>query len=543
MARALRCRIFWHLLGPSSYTVASRCPEFPFGWLLGGFRHRTLGQQRRMQAKISKRVVDMATAAKGSELWIWDTELKGFGVRVRLHGRKTYILEYRPGRGGRSTQKRRITVGIHGSPWTPDMARKEALRLLGVVASGGDPAAEKAAGNEAPRVSALIDRFLREHVETKRKPSTAKEYRRLLEKLVVPTIGHKRVLDVSRHDILRIHNGMAATPYQANRLLAVVCSLFNFGILAGDRPPGTNPTAGIEPYPEKERERILSAQELSWLGEALADEERHAAKVSAYEARVRKARQRFAAARAVDDRRAGGAARRELAELRASRPAAAVPPQAILCFRLLFFTGARCGEIQTLQWAWIDFDRAEARLPDSKTGAKTIHLPPPALALLASAPRLAGNPHVITGERQGAHFVGLFKCWQQIRNAATVTAWASDVGSPAGMIVSSLVQSLGRSPTYEECVEAADAKRLELPVALSNLRLHDLRHAFASVAANSGMGLPIIGKMLGHARASTTQRYAHLAPDPVKAAAASVATKIADGLYMSSSTSQKNQAA
>ena len=146
------------------------------------------------------------------------------------------------------------------------------------------------------------------------------------------------------------------------------------------------------------------------------------------------------------------------------------------------------------------------------------------------APRIAGNRHVITGEREGAYFVGLFKCWKQIRDAATVKSWMADAGSPAATIVSSLTQSLDRVPTYEECVAAAEAKQLELPVGLSNLRLHDLRHAFASVAASLDMGLPIIGKMLGHARASTTQRYAHLAPDPAKAAAASVAVKIADGL-------------
>jgi len=495
-----------------------------------------------MQAKISKRVVDTATATKGDELWVWDVELKGFGVRVRPNGRKTYVLEYRPGRRGRSAQKRRITIGSHGSPWTPDLARKEALRLLGLVASGGDPAADKAASKEVPLVADLAERFLREHIEAKRKASTAKEYRRLLEKFVTPTIGHKRVVDVSRPDILKIHSGLAATPYQANRVLAVVCSLFNIAIVAGDRAQGTNPTAGIEPYPEKKRERILSAQELGWFGEALADAERQAAEVSIYESKVREARRCFAAARAVNDRRAGGAARRKLAELRASRPAA-IPPQAILCFRLLFFTGARCGEIQTLQWPWVDFERAEARLPDSKTGLKTVYLPPPALELLASAPRIAGNPYVVAGERERAHFVGLFKCWKQVRSAATVKSWMADVGSPAAPIVNGLAQSLGRSPTYEECVEAAEAKQIELPVSLSNLRLHDLRHAFASVAASSGMGLPIIGKMLGHARPSTTQRYAHLAPDPVRAAAASVAAKIADGLRIVGNTGPIDRAA
>ena len=145
------------------------------------------------------------------------------------------------------------------------------------------------------------------------------------------------------------------------------------------------------------------------------------------------------------------------------------------------FTGARLGEVLGLRWEWIDLERGEARLPDSKTGAKTLHLPPPALAVLAELPRLDTNPHVIIGQKPGAALVNLEKPWRAIRHAA----------------------------------------------GLDDVRLHDLRHAFASVAASSGMGLPIIGKMLGHTQAATTHRYAHLASDPVKAAAAAVAGKIA----------------
>ena len=153
-------------------------------------------------------------------------------------------------------------------------------------------------------------------------------------------------------------------------------------------------------------------------------------------------------------------------------------PYHVATIKLLVFTGARLGEVLGMQWQWIDFDRGEARLPDSKTGAKTIHLPPPALEVLVRLPRIEGEPHVL-GARRGTTFIEA--PWRRIRSAA----------------------------------------------GLPDVRLHDLRHAFASVAASAGMGLPIIGKMLGHTQAQTTQRYAHLASDPVKAAAAVVASKIA----------------
>jgi integrase len=171
----------------------------------------------------------------------------------------------------------------------------------------------------------------------------------------------------------------------------------------------------------------------------------------------------------------------ELARLGDALAAYDGSPYAAAAIKLLVFTGARLGEVLGLRWKWVDFERGEARLPDSKTGAKTLHLPPPALEVLAELPHVAGNPYVIVGGKPGAALVDLDKPWYAIRKSA----------------------------------------------GLEDLRLHDLRHAFASVAASGGMGLPIIGKMLGHTQAQTTQRYAHLASDPVKAAAATVAGKIA----------------
>jgi integrase len=384
-----------------------------------------------MRGKITKRSVDaLRPAPDESEVILWDSEIAGFGLRVQRGGTKTYVLKYRAG-NGRGAPSRKLTIGKHGSPWAPEQARAEARRLLGLVAHGKDPAAAKAEAKAAPTVAELARRFLAEHAEAKRKASTTTEYRRLLDRIILPSLGKRKVADIKRADITRLHHANRAAPYQANRTLAALSKMMNLAERWGLRPDGTNPCRHIERYAEKKRERFLSPEELARLGDALAQYD--------------------------------GA------------------PYCAAAIKLLVFTGARLGEVLGLQWQWIDFDRGEARLPDSKTGAKTLHLPPPALAVLAELPRVAGNPHVIVGGVAGAALVNLEKPWRAIRKKA----------------------------------------------GLEDVRIHDLRHSFASIAASGGMGLPIIGKMLGHTQAQTTQRYAHLASDPVKAAAATVAGKIA----------------
>jgi Arm DNA-binding domain/Phage integrase, N-terminal SAM-like domain len=164
-----------------------------------------------MRGKITKRSVDaLKPGADVAELVLWDSELKGFGVRVQRGDAKSYLLHYRVG-AGRGAPLRKLTIGRHGSPWTAELARAEAKRLLGLVAQGKDPAGAKAEAKAAPTVTELAARFLAEHAEAKRKASTAREYRRLLEHVILPAIGKRKVADVTRREVERLHQTRTGT--------------------------------------------------------------------------------------------------------------------------------------------------------------------------------------------------------------------------------------------------------------------------------------------------------------------------------------------
>jgi integrase len=153
---------------------------------------------------------------------------------------------------------------------------------------------------------------------------------------------------------------------------------------------------------------------------------------------------------------------------------------AVDAIRLLMLTGCRLGEIMTLKWDYVDLNMRELRLPDSKTGAKIVHFGKTAVDVLQGIKKLDDNPYVITGKKQGSRLTDLQHPWRRIRAKA----------------------------------------------GLDDVRIHDLRHSYASGALALGEGLPMIGKLLGHTQVQTTARYAHLANDPVKSAAGRVSDTI-----------------
>lgn len=379
--------------------------------------------------KLTKRSVEKLIV-RGTDYIAFDSEVNGFGVRVLPSGRRSYLVQYRS--GGRT---RRIAIGQHGAV-TVDDARKRAKELLGSVAAGQNPAEVIAQHRGAPTVASVGERFLREHVAVRCKPSTASEYRRALELFIYPAMGNHKIVDVARADIAKLHQSKQHIPYQANRTLGVLSKLFTLCEIWGLRPDGSNPCRHVPKYREVKRERFLDTDELRRLGETLT-------------------------------------------RLKAEEQETVY---VIAAFRLLILTGCRLGEIQTLQWSFVGARFLE--LPDSKTGARRIPLPPTARAILDALPRDAENPFVIIGAVPGQAITDLQRPWRRIRSEA----------------------------------------------GLDDLRIHDLRHTYASNAVANGMPIQMVGKLLGHTQIQTTMRYAHLADDPVMRAAEQSTSLLSEAL-------------
>jgi integrase len=346
-----------------------------------------------------------------------------FAVYVTRAGAKLFIT--RPRFAGR---RYRITLGEF-----PDLKTGEArdLARLAVadVRAGKNPVVERAVRIKAAQagdmtVAELADKWMADYVEPKLKPRTAADYRKLLDKHILPAVGALPVSQVTRDDSTRMHVAMRRTPRRANYALRTLGGLMSF---AGDlklRSPLDNPARRIKLYREGKIERFLTEAEIAQAADGIEAAER----------------------------------------------AGKIGPHAAAGLRLALFTGARSGEITAAQWSHVDWQRKLIRLPDSKTNEpRTIHLSEAAVEVLQAIPRT--GPYIIAGAIDGEPFKNLSRSWIVARGFA----------------------------------------------GLKDVRLHDLRHSYASLAAGRGVSLQMIGKLLGHRVPATTARYAHLARDAAAA--------------------------
>jgi integrase len=325
--------------------------------------------------KLSKRTVDALKPAINSFI-AFDATLKGFGVRVLPSGAKSWVIEYRPGGGGRSVGKRRLKLGDIFE-LTPAEARKMARIALSQVRLGSDPALDRTTARQQMSVAALAEEFIKDHAQAKRKSSTARDYAQILRKIVVPAIGSRKVDTITRSTISRLHLNLKETPYHANKLVAVVGSMYSFAARRHIVPEGFNPVRGVQRYPESPRERFLTTAELDRLGAALREGETIGLP---WEIDPGKLSSKHAP--------------------RQGNRVTKLSPYAAAAIRLLLLTGCRLGEILHLRWADVDLERGVLFLPDSKTGRKTVVLNAPAMAILTELPRV--GIYVIAGDDAGA---------------------------------------------------------------------------------------------------------------------------------------------
>ena len=379
---------------------------------------------------ISRRTVEALRVERDTVFW--DSELSGFGVRVYPSGSKHYVVQTRAG----GKPAKRVTVGRHGVI-SAEEARRRAALIIARIKAGENPVPEPLASKraEGPAVAELARRWLENHVAVRCKPKTAETYRHVVERHIVPALGGMPALAVGHGHATELHESLRETPVTANRAVDVLSRIYNAAEDRGLIPEGSNPCRRVVKNRERRRERFLTDEELRRLGRVLD------------EAETRKG----------------------------------VSVHAVAAIRLLLLTGCRKGEILNLLWDEVDLDARELRLPDTKTGPRTISLSAEAADVLAGVPRVEGNPYVIPGKIAGRAMRNLNDPWEVI------------------------------------CERAG----------LKNLRIHDCRHSYASRALALGESLPMIGRLLGHTQVETTARYAHLANASVHESAVRVSESIA----------------
>jgi integrase len=376
--------------------------------------------------RISKRSIDKMIASGAPGDVIRDDDVKGFQARLNEDRKASYRVEYRAGHG-RGFPVRRIVLGKHGA-LTPDQARSLAKNTLAAVLAGDDPAAERATRRKEMTVADLLRHSLETHWGTKSKPTTRSRFTSTINHSLIPAFGSIRLSALTRAAIRSWHAKQAHRSRQANLDVAILRKALSLAIR--DELINENPATGIEKYPERQRDR-----------------------------------------HPTDD---------ELAAVLVALDAVAIRPQAALLFKLLLLTGARTSEWRAAEWAWISDDGRTLNLPDAKAGARLVVLSSVVQALLAAAPR--ASRFVVPNDEGTAPLPSstVSHAWETVRKAAGV----------------------------------------------EDLRVHDLRHGYATRGASLGASATVLRDSLGHKTLAMTSRYISRQNDPVRELAERIGAQI-----------------
>jgi integrase len=408
---------------------------------------------------------------------LWDTSVKGFGIRRQNSPSGAYFVFYRTKEG----RLRRYTIGRHGAPWTPDTAREEALKILGLVAEGKDPASDKTSTRKAPTVAELCDLYIGDaekgRLLTRRKvpkkESTLATDKGRIERHIKPLLGRLKVAAVNRADVEtfmhKVAEGATAGRFKgdkaralakvsggkgtASRTVGLLGAIFTYAIR--HRMRTDNPVHGVMRYADGKRERRLSDDEYKLLGRALTNAQ-----------------------------------------------AANVWPAAVAAVRFLALTGWRSGEALNLTWGEVDLVRRTATLTDTKTGRSVRPLSIAACDVLKGLTRGADSSLVFPATRGDGPMAGFPKIW------AKISALSKDKEVDDGKA--------------KQAKKTAKGENQGLP---DDITPHVLRHSFASLAADLGYSEPTIAALVGHKGQSITSRYIHSADAVLLAAADVVANK------------------
>lgn len=434
-------------------------------------------------ARLTKRTIDTIKPAL-TEFSIWDEEVSGFGIRVRPSGAMSYLAMYRT--GGRNSPLRKVTLGSVGK-LTVEEARAAARKILAKAELGEDVAEQLATARKAETIAELCDLYFREAGRgvligkrgRPKKASTLTSDRGRIARHIKPLLGRKTVQEVTKADIERflrdVASGKTATDVRTKK--------HGRAIVRGGQGTATRTVrllGGIFTYavelgmrsdnPVHGVRKFADGQGERFLSSEelmrLGEALREAETVGIPWDTKPDAPGAKHLPRNPDDRRTR------------------LSPHATAAIRLLILTGLRLREALSLRWSDVDLERGLLFLPDSKTGKRTVVLGEAAMALLGTVPRIERCPYVFAGEKPDRPRSDLKRPWAIVTRAA----------------------------------------RLE------GVRLHDLRHTFASHGAAAGMGLTVVGRLLGHADVKTTNRYSHFDTGPLRRAADAAGAPIAAAL-------------